>query len=218
MKVIFIEDVPNVARAGQAKEVADGYGRNYLLPRKLAVLANSRASAIVEAQLKKLARRQAQTEAEMRELAAKLNGLEVMLKVKAGTKGRLYGSITGADIADELGRAGLVVDKRKIELEPIHELGSYDVTVRFTHDITAVIKLALTAEAGVGEEVKEEAAKAEKVEEKAEKQGESKGEKKPKARKKAKKAEGQTEAKKAEKKPRASKKKAEKKVEEAKGE
>ena len=124
--------------AGETKEVADGYGRNYLLPRKLAVLANSQASAVVEAQLKKRERLQAQTEAEMAELAGKLNGMEVTLKAKAGAKGRLYGSITSADIADELNSsAGLVVDKRKIELaEPIHQLGSYEVTVRFTHDIS----------------------------------------------------------------------------------
>ena len=74
MKVIFLEDVPNVADAGEAKEVADGYGRNYLLPRKLAVLANSAASNVVEAQLKKVALKRAQAEVEMTELAGKLDG------------------------------------------------------------------------------------------------------------------------------------------------
>ena len=80
MKVIFLEDVPNVARAGEAREVADGYGRNYLLPRRLAVLANSAASNVVEAQLKKIAVKRAQTDAEMTELATKLDGMEVTLK------------------------------------------------------------------------------------------------------------------------------------------
>jgi large subunit ribosomal protein L9 len=75
VKVIFLEDVPRVARAGETREVADGYGRNFLLPRKLAVLANSQASAVVEAQLKKREKLLAQTEAEMIELAGKLNGM-----------------------------------------------------------------------------------------------------------------------------------------------
>jgi large subunit ribosomal protein L9 len=172
VKVIFLEDVPNVADAGEAKEVADGYGRNYLLPRRLAVLANSAASNVVQAQRKKIALKQAQTEAEMAELAGKLDGMEVTLKARAGAKDRLYGSITSADIADELSSSvGLVVDKRKIELEePIRQLGSYEVTVRFTRDIAAIIRLAVVADkvAEEPEEKKEKAKAAKKVEEKAE--------------------------------------------------
>jgi large subunit ribosomal protein L9 len=181
VKVIFLEDVPNVASAGEAKEVADGYGRNYLLPRKLAVLANSQASNVVEAQLKKIALKRAQTEAEMAELAGKLDGMAVTLKARVGAKDRLYGSITSTDIADELNSsAGLVIDKRKIELEePIRQLGSYEVTVRFTHDIAAVIRLTVVADEVVAEkeekkeEPKEKKARAkkksqEKVEESAE--------------------------------------------------
>jgi len=91
VKVIFLEDVRNVASAGETKEVADGYGRNFLLPRKLAVLANSQASAVVEAQLKKIALKRAQTEAETAELAGKLDGTEVTLKARTGAKDRLYG-------------------------------------------------------------------------------------------------------------------------------
>ena len=86
MKVIFLEDVENMARAGETKEVADGYGRNFLIPRKLAVLADAMASNIVEAQLKKIARRQAETEAEMIELASKLEGKGITLRAKAGAK------------------------------------------------------------------------------------------------------------------------------------
>ena len=169
MKVIFIEDVPNVARAGEAKVVADGYGRNYLLPKRLAVLANSQASGIVEAQMKKIVQKRAQAEAEMAEVAGKLNGMELTLKAKAGAKDRLYGSITSADIADELNSsAGLVVDKRKIELEePIRQVGDYEVSVRFTQDIAAVIKLAVVADkvAEEKEEKKPKAKKEKKVEE-----------------------------------------------------
>jgi len=156
VKVIFIEDVPDVALAGEAKEVADGYGRNYLLPKKLAVLANSQASGIVEVQLKKVALKRAQAEKEMAEVAAKLNGMEITLKAKVGEKERLYGSVTGADIAEQLSSsAGLDIDKRKIELdEPIREVGSHEVTVRFTQDITAVITVTVEPDKVV--EAKEE--------------------------------------------------------------
>ena len=157
MKVVFLEDVPNVAETGEMKEVADGYARNFLIPKKLAVLADSRAAHLVEAQLKKKARLQAETEAEMRELARQLEGQEVALKARAGAKNRLYGSITNADIAEELEKsAGLVVDKRKIELEePIHELGSYEISIRLTKDIIPKIKLTVTGEEEEGKEKKE---------------------------------------------------------------
>jgi len=176
MKVVFIEDVPSVARAGEIKEVADGYGRNYLIPKKLAVLADARATQIVEAQKKRKAHFEAETEAEMRELAKRVEGLEIAIKAKAGTKDRLYGAITNADIADELNRsAGLVIDKRKIELEkPIHEIGSYDVTVRLTKDIIPRVKLSV-----IGEE--------EKAEVKEKKESKGKKEKKEKKGTKAKK-------------------------------
>jgi large subunit ribosomal protein L9 len=148
VKVIFLEDVSGIARAGQTRVVADGYARNYLLPRKLAVLAGSAASTAVEAQLRRIAKRQALEEAEMTELAKKLDGVEITLEAKVGESEKLYGSVTAADIAAALSEpAGQEVDKRKIELhEPIRHLGSHDVNVRFTHDITAVIKVTVRAE------------------------------------------------------------------------
>jgi len=198
VKVIFLEDVHNVASAGETKEVADGYGRHFLLPRKLAVLANSQASAVVEAQLKKIALKRAQTEAETAELAGKLDGTEVTLKARTGAKDRLYGSITSADIADGLSSStGLVIDKRKIELEePIRQLGSYEVTVRFTHDIAAVIKLTVVGDE-VAEEKEEEkekkgkakAKKVEEVEDRVEVAEEKEEEKEKKGKAKAKKVE-----------------------------
>lgn len=155
MKVVFIEDVPDVAEVGQIKDVADGYGRNYLIPRKLAVLADARAAHIVEARKKRKARIEAEMEGEMRELAKQLEGLDIVIKAKAGAKDRLYGSITNADIAEELNKsAGLVVDKRKIELEkPIQEIGSYEILIRLTKDIIPNIKLSVIEEEG--KEVKE---------------------------------------------------------------
>ena len=195
MKVVFLEDVPNVAETGEVKEVADGYGRNFLIPKKLAILADAKATHIVEAQLKKKARRQAETEAEMKELAEQLEGREIVLKARAGAKDQLYGSITNADIAEELEKsAGLVIDKRKIELdEPIREVGSYEIAIRLTADIIPKIKLTVTEE----EEKKEK--KAEKVEKE----------------KKAKKVEKEKKAEKVEKEKKAEKAEKEKKAEKA---
>ena len=153
MKVVFIEDVPDVAMAGQTKEVADGYGRNYLLPKKLAVLANSAASNILESQMKKVLVKRAQAAAEMAEIASKIEGVEITIKAKVGENERLYGSVTAADISAALNDStGQDVDKRKIALEePIRQLGSHDVTVAFTHDITASIKVVVEAEKVVEE-------------------------------------------------------------------
>jgi len=143
MKVIFLQDVPNVARAGEIKEVASGYGRNFLIPKKLAVLANSPAVSTIEAQLKIKAGSQVQTEAELVEQAHHLDGKEIVLEARVGAKDRLYGSITSADIAAELQNStGVVVDKRKLELaEPIRQLGSYEVAIRLAKDIIPKIKV-----------------------------------------------------------------------------
>ena len=153
MKVVFIEDVPDVALAGETKEVADGYGRNYLLPKKLAVLANSAASNILEAQMKKVLVKRAQAAAEMAEIASKIEGVEITIKARVGESERLYGSVTAADISAALiDSTGQNVDKRKIALEePIRQLGSHDVTIAFTHDITASIKVVVEAEKVVEE-------------------------------------------------------------------
>jgi len=145
MKVIFLEDVPDVASAGDIKEVADGYGRNFLIPQKLALLANSQAISLVEAQRRTKACKQAESGAELLELAQELDGREITLKARVGAKDRLYGSVTSADIAAELkDSAGLVVDKRKIELaEPIRQLGSEEITVRLGKDIVPKIKVTV---------------------------------------------------------------------------
>jgi len=190
MKVVFLEDVPNVAEAGEMKEVADGYGRNYLLPKKLAILADAKATHIIEARLKKKSQLEAETDAEMRELAQQLEGKEIVLKARAGAKERLYGSITNADIADELSKsAGLIVDKRKIELdEPIREVGSYEVAIRLTKDIIPKIKLTVMEEVE-----KEEKGKKEKKAERVKK--EEKGKKETKAKKTKKEEKGKKEKK-----------------------
>jgi len=149
MKVIFLQDVPRVAKAGEIKEVASGYGRNFLIPQKLAMLASPQAMSLAETQRRAKARQQAESEAEFLELARELEGREIILEARVGAQEHLYGSITNADIAAGLeSSAGLVVDKRKIELaEPIRELGSYEVAVRLAKEIVPQIKVTVIAKA-----------------------------------------------------------------------
>lgn len=156
MKVIFLKDVPSVAQAGEVKEVADGYARNYLIPRGLAALAQPHAVSQIETMTKKM---EVRLTAEMTELADLIEGTEVSLKAKAGAKDKLYGSITSADIAAELKKVtGIEVDKRKIELEePIRQLGSYEIALKLGKDITPNIKVTVTEE-----EAEEKPAKKEK--------------------------------------------------------
>ncbi|MFC1949195.1 50S ribosomal protein L9 [Chloroflexota bacterium] len=153
MKVIFLEDVPNVARAGEIKEVANGYGRNYLIPSKLALLATADTINSMSAKLEALTRSRAQTEAEMVEMANHLDGREILLEAPSGGKERLYGSITSVDIATELENAtGLAIDKRKIELEEsIRKTGTYEVSIRLAKDIVPKIKVTVTGKSAENE-------------------------------------------------------------------
>ena len=148
MKVVFLQDVPNMAKTGEIKEVADGYARNYLFPQKLALLASSSAASTVEAKVKAKAREQEKLRAQSMEIAGKLEGKEIVLKAQVGANDRLYGSITSAAIAAELeSTAGVAIDKRKIELdEPIRQIGSYEITIRLAHSIAPKIKVSVTAE------------------------------------------------------------------------
>ena len=146
MKVIFLQDVPNVARAGEIKEVANGYGRNYLIPRKLALMASSESINALSAKIEVQARSQTQTEDELVEMANSLDGREIFVEARSGGKEQLYGSVTAADIAAELENAtGLAVDKRKIELEEsIRQIGSYEVNIRLAKDIVPKITVTVT--------------------------------------------------------------------------
>ncbi len=148
MKVIFLQEVSKIAKTGEVKEVADGYGRNFLIPRRLAVPATAGALKEMAALIKREASRRAKSEAELAALAEQLNGKEIVLKAKAGAKEKLYGTITTADIAAELERAhSLVVDKRKIELpEPIHQVGSYDVALKLGKELSPQIKVTVVEE------------------------------------------------------------------------
>jgi len=143
MKVIFLKDVPDVAKAGDIKEVASGYGRNFLIPHGLAMLAEPQAIKLAEAQRRAKAREQAESEVEMQELARELEGKEITIEARVGVNEQLYGSVTNADIAEVLqSSARLVVDKRKIELaEPIRQLGTFEASIKLAKDIVPKIKV-----------------------------------------------------------------------------
>jgi len=132
MKVVLVADVKGLGRAGDVKEVAEGYARNYLLPRGLAAPATESRLKGLLARREVAARRQARAEERRRLLAARIGQLELRFTAKAGGHQRLFGSITAADIAAELSRrVGETVDKRLVELsEPIKQLGTYQVAVR----------------------------------------------------------------------------------------
>ena len=137
MKVILLKDVKNIGQAGQVVNVADGYGRNYLIPRGLAKVATEGSLTNLEHQ-KDLAKKKAdqKTKAAL-DLKTELEANPVEIKVKAGEAGRLFGSVTSGDIADQLG-----LDKRKIELkENIKTLGVHLVTIKLHKDITATLKV-----------------------------------------------------------------------------
>jgi large subunit ribosomal protein L9 len=145
MNVVFLQNVPNVAKAGDVKNVPDGYARNYLIPNKLATPATANVKSQMEAQARAQEKKQANMEAEHRETAEKIEKMNLVIKAKTGAKNRLFGSITSADIAKELeATSGLIVDKRKIELsEPIRELGAVEVTVKLYKDINAKLKVTV---------------------------------------------------------------------------
>jgi large subunit ribosomal protein L9 len=148
MKVVLTRDVKDLGSAGQVKEVADGYARNFLFPRKLAVPATGAALKQVEAREQATAKREARVEDQARQLADRLKGQPLRIFPKVGEQGRLYGSVTAADVADALAKQiGQAVDKRKIELtEPIRQLGEYKVPFRITRTVTVTLDVLVERE------------------------------------------------------------------------
>lgn len=147
MKVIFKQDVKGVGKAGELKNVSDGYARNFLLPKGLAVEAN--AQAMNEFNNKKSAQEHHKAEeiANAKEQAAKLEGQIVKMKAKAGENGRLFGAVTTKEIAALLTKQfGFSVDKRKITAPDIKELGSYKIEVKTYQGITASVTVAVIPE------------------------------------------------------------------------
>lgn len=132
VKVLLKQDVPNVGKAGEVKTVADGYARNYLLPQRMAVLATRGVVKQARAKQQVQARRQSRLQEEVQELVSALGATTLTFYVRVGDNEQLYGSITNADIAEELERQlGRAIDRRHVELEePIRRLGAYRVPVR----------------------------------------------------------------------------------------
>lgn len=149
MRVVFLEDVPQVARAGEVKDVADGYGRNYLIPRKLARPATAAMLREIEEHHRALDRRAAKIEAEAEQLAKQLDGMNITITAKVGAQGRLYGAVTNTHVADEIRRVlGRPIDRRKVMLrDPIRALGTYPVEVHLAGAHTATVNVTVAAEA-----------------------------------------------------------------------
>ncbi len=148
MKVVFLKDVTRVGRAGEVKEVADGYAKNFLLPKKLALPATPSSIKMAEAQLRKEEQGQQRHAEELVEVARQLEGLSLDFKMKVMEEGRLYGSIRDNQIAEELKRlTGIDIERTKIELlEPIRQLGSYELTIRLGRDLAPKVKVVVTGE------------------------------------------------------------------------
>ena len=145
MKVVLLEEVSGLGKTGDTVDVAPGYGRNFLLPRKLATAATPAAVKEAEALKQAEIRRQARTEAEVVELARKLGGISVKIKAKIGAEGKLYGSITSSHIARELKQQGYDLDKRKIEIsEPIRQVGNFPVTIHLSKDLAPQITIVVS--------------------------------------------------------------------------
>lgn len=143
MKIILLSDVKNVGKKGQICEVADGYARNFLIKNKMAVPASSQAEAILEEQKQKKADDELKAIEEAKVLKEKLTHVTVVLSLKTGDKGRVFGSIASKQIAEELQKQHkLVIDKRKIlESDPINAVGNYILKVELHRSVIAELKV-----------------------------------------------------------------------------
>jgi len=147
MKVLFVKEVEGSAHAGEVKEVAPGYARNYLLPHKLAIVADDKVIEQIK-QREEAARRRAEKALhDARDLSARLRKLTVTIYAKTGEAGRLFGSVTNADIAQQLKReAGVEIDKRKITVEPpIKSLGPHEVEIELHPEVTETLRVVVAA-------------------------------------------------------------------------
>ena len=147
MEVILRHDVANVGRAGQAVTVAPGYARNYLLPRKLAEVAGKDNLARIEGELRKRASAAAKEKEECQALAARMTDVSVTIARKAGEDDKLYGSVTNMDIAKALEKENLMIDRRKIVVEPpIKALGVFNVSVVLHAEVSATVRVWVVRE------------------------------------------------------------------------
>lgn len=143
MKVILLQDVKNVGKKNDVVDVAEGYGRNFLIPRGLAMEATAANMKQRDQQQKRAAKREAREEAEAREAKARIEEQKIVLTVKAGEGGRLFGSVTSSDIATALKKErDIAVDRRRIELdEPIKSIGTHRVSIRLYSGVQAELQV-----------------------------------------------------------------------------
>jgi large subunit ribosomal protein L9 len=147
MEVILKEDVANLGNRGDVVKVADGYGRNFLLPRKLAMQATEANKVVIEQMKNAAARRSASEKAQAEALVTKLEPIELSFTRKSGEAGHLFGSVTSADIAAELATHGFELDRRKIQLaEPLKSLGDFIVAIKLYREVTAHVKVKVVGD------------------------------------------------------------------------
>lgn len=150
MRVVFLSDVEGTAYAGEIKMVADGYARNYLLPRKLAAPANTSTVQQAEARARALAKEQEKTDEGARAVAATLTKEPIVITARVGEQGRLFGSVTASDIADAVNAAvSSNVGHRQVTLkQPIKDVGTYEVPVNLTRNVVATVSIQVAPEGG----------------------------------------------------------------------
>lgn len=142
MKVILSQDVPNLGKMGVTVNVADGYARNFLLPRKLAVSASSSSAKQIEHEMRIIRRREEKRREEMMAVAKQLAGLTLEFKARAGEEDKIFGSVTSAHIAEKLAELGHAIDRKSIVLdEPLKSLGVFSVAVKLPGGIDASVKV-----------------------------------------------------------------------------
>ncbi len=145
MEVILRDHVENLGRRGDVVKVADGYARNYLLPRKLALPATEANRKVVDRQRKIADVKDAEERTGAEALAARLSALDIVVSRRVGEQGHLYGSVTSADIAEVIAGQGVEIDKRKISLaEPLKQLGEFTVPVKLHRDVVAQLTVKVT--------------------------------------------------------------------------
>jgi large subunit ribosomal protein L9 len=149
MEVILKEDIASLGSRGDVVKVAEGYGRNYLLPRKLAIQASAGNKAVIEQMKAASVRRSAKEKTQAEELAKQFEGLSVSFQRKSGENDQLFGSVTSGDVADALEKKSFNVDRRKIQLhEPLRTLGEFTIPIKLHKEVTAHLKVVIEKDAG----------------------------------------------------------------------
>ena len=147
MKVILQKDIPNLGDAGDVKEVADGYARNFLLPKRLVIRYNESSEKAMRHQKKLINFKKEKRRSQSEKLAEALADMEIKVVAQVGEEDKLFGSVTSMDIAKHLAEKGYQVDKRKIQLDdPIKKRGEYEVPVKLDEGVTANIKVIVDKE------------------------------------------------------------------------